>query len=269
MAVLAAVPNAAASLGNTGVVDPNAFLPKAEASKSDLSGLEITGGTASQKDNVRSALGELVWPVQASSMKIVIDDGKKLPADAAAVYAYPSNVIYLRDSVAEDPAGSRLSHVLAHELGHMLDSVYLDARGRTEFLAARGFSGQAEWQAPDADWTLRPVEDFAEVFAALDAPSSAAPIATKPGRIADVSAMRALIGRYQTGPGRRMLPLKLATAAAVAREAVESLRTNTLLLGWLLCIAAVTAVSGAHNAIQELPYRTPRRRLTPTAVPIR
>ncbi len=262
LVVISAVPKALAAAGKTGTVGIDSFLPSKTLTASQLSKLDTVGGTSQERMNVVEALGRLSWPVDTSGLKIVLANDGELPPGMAALYTYPTNVISVRRSVADDPHGYDLPHVLAHEIGHMTEAVYMDDAARGEFLAARGFPADSDWQAQAVPWTRRPCEDFAEVFAALDVPSSSAPIATAPGRIKDPEQMRALVERYQPGPARRTYPLQLATLISVAHDAVSDLETQPLVLLGIFGLCTVYAVTGAVSAMEDDQCRA-RRRHTP------
>ena len=245
------------SVANRGTLDFDAFVPRSSVSVSQSGGLKVEG-TPGQQAVVRTALDDLVWPVDTSGFTVVVTSPRNLPVGAAGMYVFPDNVIDISSSVVGDPDPQGAVHVLAHEMGHMFDSVYLDDAGRAEFLRLRGFPPDTDWRGDNAEWAARPQEDFAEVYAAFDAPSSGVPIATNAGRLNNAGAIRALIARYQTS-GVRRTSLQLGTIAAVTRQTADMVQTDPAVSRGMILLAVVCAVFGATESIEDIPFKSRRR----------
>ena len=123
-----------------------AFLPRRPVSASRTETVDIEG-SREECDAVREALGSLVLSVRSSTLKIIVTAPHEPAAGAAGTYTFPDNVIHISRAVVRDPVDEGLSHVLAHEMGHMLDSLYLDVSSRREFTAVRGGDPDLDWEA--------------------------------------------------------------------------------------------------------------------------
>jgi hypothetical protein len=88
-------------------------------------------------------------------------------------------------------------------VGHMFDYLYLDDAARREYLSLRGFPAGADWPGSGGDWASRPIEDFAEVYAALATAPSQLPIATDAGRTGDHQRIKELIALHEPGAAER------------------------------------------------------------------
>lgn len=260
VAIVAALPSALTSLANRGTIDLDAFVPRAAVSPPQAGHLQVEGSPR-EAAAVRQALNDLVWPVDTSALKVVVTAPQSLPSGDAGVYLYPDNVIYLNQKVVDEPAKFGLSHVLAHEVGHMVDMVYLDDAGRAEFLRLRGYGPNVDWTGENDDWKKRPSEDFAEVFAALSAPSSSVAIQTDGGPIKDPTAMSSLLQRYQPGPTRKVNSLKVATMLSLARAGAHEMTTDWGDIRMLFGLAVVCAVVSAVDSMEDVPYRLRARHL--------
>lgn len=246
------------SLMNRGMIDLDAFIPRSVASESQAGGLQVEG-TPEQRAAVREAFDDLVWPVDTSGFSVVVTDASNLPSYVAGTYTFPDNVITLSDDVVDASVRQPLSQVLAHEVGHMFDCVYLDAQGRAEFMAMRGFPLDTDWQSEKSQWADRPCEDFAEVYAAFASPSSGVPIATNIGKSRNPQKEKELIERYQPGPARRS-SMRADAALSFARETVASMQTDPLVVEGLIVAAVLWTTLGASRAICAIPYRARARR---------
>jgi hypothetical protein len=258
LALAASAAVALTSLANRGTIDLDAFIPRSVVSPSQATGLQVQG-TPDQQAAVRRAFDDIVWPVDPSGFTIVVTSPANLPPNAAGTYLFPDNVISLSEDVVNDPSRQVLTQVLAHEVGHMFDCVYLDDSARAEFLALRGFPAGTDWRSESSDWASRPSEDFAEVYAAFAAPSSGMPIATNVGRTSNPEQIKALITRYQPSPERRT-SVRADTALSFARETMGAMGTDPMVLQWLLVLAVLWATFGAARAIGDIPYRARARR---------
>ena len=268
LTLIVSAPFALTRLAQRGVIDLNAIVPRSAAPLSQSVSFCIES-TARQKAAARQALDDLVWPVDTSGIKVVVTNPRNLPQDSAGMYVFPDNTIYVSQYVLEaDPSGHRFGHVVAHEIGHMFDRIYLDAEGRQEFSQLRGFARGTSWQDGSTPWGDRPAEDFAEVYAAFDGPSSRVPIQTNRGDVSHASEIRALIERYQPGPNEPTTSLRVATALTLAREASVSMQTDPDVSLVLVGVATVAAIVGAVYSIEEAPYKARQRQLRAARVHI-
>jgi len=258
LALVSGVPFAMASVANRGRVDIDTFVPRSAWSAPQGSKLKVVG-TAREEETVRHAIDDFVWPVDTSGFTVVVEDPEALPPGTAGTYVYPDNVINISRSVVDDPLNQQTSYVLAHEVGHMFDEVYMDAAGRAQFLAMRGFAPGSDWVGANLAWNARPMEDFAEVYAAFDVPSSGMPVSTEPGPLRNPAQIKALIERYQLGPARGT-SLKVGTALSVVRETAGAMRSDPDVTAVLLGLAVVCAVFGAGDSIGFVPYRESERK---------
>jgi hypothetical protein len=246
------------SLANRGTVDLDAFIPRSVVSPTQATGLQIQG-TPEQQDAVRRAFDDIVWPVDPSGFTVVVTSASNLPPNAAGTYLFPDNIISLSEDVVNDPNRQQLTQVLAHEVGHMFDCVYLDDSARAQFLALRGFPAGTDWRSESSEWASRPSEDFAEVYAAFAAPSSGMPIATNMGRTNNPEQIQTLIQQYQPSAERRTA-VRADTALSFAKETMGQMGTDPMVLQWLLILAVLWATFGAARSIGDIPYRARARR---------
>jgi hypothetical protein len=174
-------------------------------------------------------------------------------------YESPS-MICISSDVVDDPVRNNLPHVLAHEIGHAVEVQKMSDAARTEFMELRGLDTSQDWRDLKDPWALRPQEDFAEVFAALDSPSFAWPIQTLGGRIRNEQALRALIQRYQPGPSRPVAALGLPSVEGELRTAAQTLVGDTRVM---LALCGLGIVHVAFSAVQSMrryaPWRPLRR----------
>ena len=256
---------AVVSLANRGTIDLDAFSPRVAQSSSKSAQVHVDGSPTEQAA-VREAIDKLAWPVDTSAFKVKVVPRDQLPPGAAGMYTYPSSVVYISAEVVNEPTRYYMSHVLAHEIGHMIDWTHLDDNARSEFLQLRGYDPSASWTDQSTPWEARPEEDFAEVFAALDAPSSPALIQTSAGRIENPKAMRKLIDRFQDSP--KQVP-NLTAASALVSPVLSSAETiindDGPMLRTLLILAIIYATACAMRAMREVRPRKSRasRRMHP------
>jgi hypothetical protein len=251
-ALVAMVPPVVISLVNRGTVDMDAFLPPAASAASPSAQVRITG-TPTEQATIRKALDQLVWPVDPSAFTVRVVPPQSLPPNDMGMYVYPESVILIDSTVVNDPERENLTHVMAHEVGHVIDIRYLDNEARAQFLHIRGFSETADWTGAGGAWETQPQEDFAEVYAALDAPFALWPIQTVGGRIEHPAEMRALIERFQSGPSRSHSPVNLASVMSRAGSAAEMIQGDQVVLPTLfvfaafyICICSVRSMSRTH-----------------------
>jgi hypothetical protein len=118
---------------------------------------------------------------------------------AASGDGVPEGSTWLRDRrvvvyVRPDWTAERAANALAHELGHVHDVLYLDARMRDDFMRQRGLSWRERYVT--VKWpafrTREPrkaqrvgCEDFAEVFAFRWAPTTSFQSTVRPRPTAD------------------------------------------------------------------------------------
>ena len=231
----------------------DSLVPNSTAVPSRSAGLRVSG-TPSQQATVRRAVDELVWPVETSAFSVVVKSPLDLPRGTEGTYSFPGSVIYLNQDVVDGPLRQHTAYVLAHELGHMFDSVYLDGQGRSEFLRLRGFLPGTDWLNETAPWSQRPAEDFAQVFAAFDVSPGTVRTRTVAGRVSNPDAVRALIVRYQQGPARST-SVQVGSALSIVREATDSAHHDPVVGSTLVSLALVCAIYGASDAIRNLSRR--------------
>jgi Zn-dependent protease with chaperone function len=169
-------------------------------------------------------------------------------------------VILVDSAVVSDPEGQNLTHIMAHEIGHMVDFRYLDDETRSEFMQVRGFSQTAEWRGAGMEWGAQPQEDFAEVYAALAAPFSLWPIQTIGGRIQDPVAMSALMERFQSGPTRPLSPVSVTAVMSRADSAAEMIKSDQVVLPLLFAFAALYIGICSARAMGRAYAQGPARR---------
>jgi hypothetical protein len=273
-AIIAALPTVLTSIANRGTVDVDSFVPRSAVSPSQAATMDIEGSAADQVA-VRSALDDLVWPISNPRPKIVVIPTGSLPTDTAGTYTSNENVIRVSEDVVQDPERLGLSHVLAHEIGHQLDSMYLDEKGRSEFMTLRGRDSELNWASEDASWEQRPQEDFAEVFAALDAPASRVTIQTIGGRIRNATAMSALMVRYEKSASRTSSSPQIARLLPLAKALTYDYTTEPGALLIIFGVSILCAVIGAIGTMGDMVYvegvrkdrqRSPRHRARPVSI---
>ena len=224
------------------------LVPRAQAAASNADELVVEGSPEAQAA-VRHAFSTLKYPIDTSGFKVVVTDPKNLAADTCGLYVGPQNIIYVSSDEVVSADGVALSHVLAHEIGHMIDATYFDETSRREFMRLRGFAAGTSWADPTADWNMRPSEDFAEVYAALDTPNSPFPIATYAGPLTNAASLQALIESRRPDPYTKTMPLKLATQLNIAWNGQDSVRTNPILVVLACVILFLATGTGAANSV--------------------
>jgi hypothetical protein len=265
-ALIAMIPPIVISLVNRGTVDMDAFLPHVSPTASSSARVRISG-TPQEQAAIRKALDELVWPVDPAAFSVKVVPPKSLPPNDMGMYVYPQSVILIDSLVVNDPERQNLTHVMAHEVGHMVDLQYLDDQTRSEFMHIRGFSETADWTGAGTAWETQPQEDFAEVYAAMDAPFALWPIQTIGGRIEDPVAMRTLLERFESGPSRPRSPVSLASVMSRAGTVAQIVQGDQIVLpalfvfaAFYICVFSVRCMGRTH------PHGAGRRVSIETAI---
>lgn len=257
-AMVAVLPTVVTSFANRGTVDVAAFVPRSRGSASQNSTVTVKGSRADCA-TVRRALDDLVWSVSSSTLKILVTLDASLPPNVGGTYTYPENVIRVSRDVVRDPVRRGLSHVLAHELGHMLDFEYLNTKMRSEFMMARGRDPRQDWEGTGLPWDERPEEDFAEVFAALAAPSSVGMIQTDGGRIKNRARMLALIQGFEQIAGRPETPLQITMLPQLTRTIMSDFTTEPGVIPVILGCAVACVMVGTVGSMRRTAYATRSR----------
>lgn len=252
-AIVALLPAVLTSLVNRGTVDIDAFVPRSMVSASQAATVNVEGSPA-ECATVRRALDDLVWPLGNSMPKIIVISAANVPPGDAATYSYPESTIRVSKDVVDDQGSPVLAHVLAHEIGHQVDCMYLDAAGRSEFMTLRGRDPQEDWEGADVPWANRPAEDFAEVFAAFDAPASGAMIRTVGGRTENPTKMRALMQRYELFGIRTSASPQMAMLLPLARGLSHDYAADCGALALIFGVAILSATAGAVWTMQDMVY---------------
>ncbi|PKQ16691.1 MAG: hypothetical protein CVT67_02675 [Actinobacteria bacterium HGW-Actinobacteria-7] len=255
--LMAVFPTVLVSLTTRGTVDLDTFVPRPVVAPSQNTTISIEGSAADRRV-VRRALDELVWPVRSPKPRIVITPAQQMPTNAAGTYAFPDNVIRISEDVMRDPVGEGLPHILAHEIGHQLDAQYLDEPGRAEFMTLRGHDSLM-WTGDGAAWGDIPMEDFAEVFAVLDAPSSPVGIQTNGGRIESRKQMAAFIRRYEKRAVRTVTPPRELSLLPFVKALSQDYMTQPDALLVALGVFILCTVLGAGHAAHAEMLRIRRR----------
>lgn len=250
-AIMVALPTLLAGLAQSGPVAASAS-PQSIASATQNSTVNVEG-SAEDSEAVRRALKSLTWSVNDSTLKIIVTSQRDMPENVDGTYAFAENTIRINQDVVRNSVPQGLSFVLAHELGHMYDERFLTETARSEFMAIRGANPQQDWQGANVRWAQRPQEDFAEVFAALAAPSSPVMVQTDGGRIKNRAALSALIARYENTSKAAAAPTA-ATLPQLARVSVDNAVTNPGILQLAFAFALVCAVVGAFNSMERVAH---------------
>lgn len=258
-ALVAMVPPVVISLANRGTVDLDAFLPPASPTSSSSAQVKIIG-TPEEQAAIRKVLDQLVWPVDPTSFSVKVVPPQSLAPDDMGMYVYPESAILVDSAVVNDPGRQNLTHIMAHEIGHMVDFRYLDDETRAEFMRVRGFSQTADWRGAGAAWEAQPQEDFAEVYAALAAPHSLWPIQTVGGRVEDPAAMHALLERFQSGPSRPSGSVNVASVMSRADAVAEIVKGDQVVLPMLVAFAALYITVCSTRAMSRTYAHGPARR---------
>jgi hypothetical protein len=259
-ALVAMVPPVMISYANRGTVDLDAFLPHTSPAASASTAQVKIIGTPEEQAAIRKVIDQLAWPVDPTSFSVKVVPPQKLPPSDMGMYVYPESVILIDSEVVSDPERQNLTHIMAHEIGHMVDFRYLDDETRAEFMQVRGFSQSADWRGAGAEWGMQPQEDFAEVYAALDAPFSLWPIQTIGGRIEDPVAMHALIDRFQSGPSRPLSPVSFTSVMSRADSAAAMIKGDQVILPLLVAFAALYMCICSIRAMNRAYAQGPARR---------
>ncbi len=248
------IPPVVVSLANRGTVDLDAYLPHVCQNPSSAAQVKVDGAPQEQAA-VHQALEELVWPVDPSAFSVKVVPKQQLPPNDMGMYVYPQSIIYIDAEVVDDPVRQSLPHVLAHELGHMVDAQYLTDDARAQFLRIRGFAPSSDWTGgPGAAWATQPQEDFAEVYAALDAPFTVWTIKTVGGRIQDPAAMQDFIEQYQPGATQPRESLGASALVSKLGSVLDIVKNDMYLLEGLFGLAAVYACTFAIRSMGHMHW---------------
>lgn len=241
---VAVAPAVAVSLAGRFTVEIDNLLPHSGMVRSRSTTVSVEG-LPEQRAAVRKALDDLVLPVRSVGLKVVVCADEDLPPGAAATYDPNERVIRISERVVAAPVGQGLAHVLAHEIGHAVDGDYLDESERAEFSQIRGHDARQSWDGSGVAWEDSPREDFAEVYAVLDAPSSRVPIQTNAGRIESIEDMKKLVRRYQQGVPDASGPARELTLLQLTRTLAHDYSSQPHVLLLVLVIAAVCSTTEA------------------------
>jgi hypothetical protein len=253
-AIIAMIPPVVVSLANRGTVDLDAYLPYVCQNPSASAQVKVDG-TPQEQAAIRKALNELMWPVDPSAFTVKVVPKQQLPPNDMGMYVYPESVIYIDAEVVDDPVRESLPHVLAHELGHMVDVQYLTDDARAQFMSVRGFAPSSDWTGgPGAAWATQPQEDFAEVYAALDAPFTIWTIRTVGGRVQDPTSMRDLIEQYQPGTSRPTESLDVSALVSKVSSVLDLVKNDMYLLEGLFGLAAFYACAFAIRSMGHMHW---------------
>jgi len=253
LALAGAVLLAWIGLANGSTPNLSSLAGRSQASVSGSATLRVFG-TPAQQQKVRAALDDLVLPADTSAFSVVVKSADDLPLGTEAMYSYPASVISLSRDVVDGAYRAQTSYVLAHEIGHMFECVYLDHQGRSEFMRLRGFAEGTKWDDERAPWNQRPAEDFAEVYAAFAAPRGGMQIRTDAGPLSNPTAIESLIERYGLGPALGT-PGQVETAFSVARKIADTAQSDRVIGSALLSLALICAIYGAGDAVKNLSRR--------------
>jgi len=132
-------------------------------------------GTAEETVAIRNSLAQLRLP-RLPPLRIAVGS----QGTSAGTFDVLNRDIVIERSVVGDPVA--LQATLAHEVGHVVDAVYLSAASRRSYERFRHMP-TLTWRSPGLPWPRRPDEDFAECFAAVSQPFVSANVATKYGNI--------------------------------------------------------------------------------------
>jgi hypothetical protein len=150
----------------------------------------LCSGDGWEQRRGEAALASLRRPGDASAFRISFEPGRSGVIGLAALREGRMQV-FVRSCDALSP--SLLAHVVAHELGHLVDADRMDAELRAQWMALRGIPTGTPWYGCDAcsDFAT-PAGDFAEVYAqwqtgARGNRSQLAP-APSPGELAELAA---------------------------------------------------------------------------------
>lgn len=249
--VLVAIPPVVISLANTGTVDLNAFFPKAAGADSVSSRVAVEG-TPQQQQAIRQVIDRLAWKVDPAAFTVRVVPAGSLDEDHMGTYIHPDSVVCIDERVLANPEHENLTHIVAHEIGHMVDLVYLDDATRTWFMRTRGFSQSEVWEgSKGTPWEARPQEDFAEVYAVLAAPFALWPIQTIGGRIAEPDIMRQRIEASMPSPNRTARALDIASLKSRASELLGFLANDLMALQVLFVFATFYVCAFAIRSMED------------------
>jgi hypothetical protein len=177
--------------------------------------ITIENASPEEEARIRSTIGAIRYPFNPEVFTVSVYDETDQPdlAEAAAYYEYPASVVHIRRGSFERYPDAVLGRLVAHELGHMVDMLYLDDSDRARVGAIRDYPKGLEWDSRSVDWAQRPSEDFAETFATLTQPLSLEPMATDYGPVTEEATLRTV----------------LASHASDGTETLKSIRTERVL----------------------------------------
>lgn len=249
--VLAAIPPIFVSLSNTGTVNLDAFFPRA-SNPDPVSAQVAIEGTPAQQRSIRKAIDQLAWKVDPTAFKVRVVPAGSLAEGHMGTYVYPDSIVCIDERVLANPEHENLVHIVAHEIGHMVDLLYLDDTTRAWFMQTRGFSTTEVWAGQSATpWEARPQEDFAEVYAVLDAPFALWPIQTIGGRIQQADVMRQRIEQSMPSPHRQSRALDAASVASRANEVMGFLANDLMALQVLFVFATFYVCAFAIRSMED------------------
>ncbi len=225
-----------------GTFDP---VPPTERSAAAMRGLAVSAESTSEADAVRGAAANLRYRFDPHAVAVVVTN--RGPAGAQGEFLPFLNLIRVQRSVVR-LGRIPLQWTLAHEIGHYVDDRFMTDPARARFRSLRRIPPSLTWQAPSAEWSRRPNEDFAEVFATLAVPSAVIPPATAYGRVANAPALVTLLRRTGIVFGA---PPRLVTLDYAAKRQVEQLRGA---LSEPLLAAPVLALVATYLLVGALPY---------------
>ena len=162
--------------------------------------LSITGATPAEEQRIRYVIGAIRYPLNTSLFTVDVYDRADSSdmAGAAAYYEFPASVIHIKRDAIDGQSDSELGHVVAHEIGHMVDMLYLTEADRTRIRDLRGYPTSITWDDRSVAWDRRPSEDFAEVFAQLTQPLSMTPVGTSYGEVDHEAQLRSVLAARVT-----------------------------------------------------------------------
>jgi hypothetical protein len=163
----------------------------------DVRKLRIEGATLSEDARIRKCVAAIRYPFNTSLFRVeVYDVSEPGMEDAAAYYEFPASILHIKRASFDGRPDATLGRLVAHELGHMVDMLYLTDRDRADIAAARGYPANIPWDDRNVAWGQRPSEDFAETFAQLTQPLSLDPVATSYGPVVDEARLRVVLTRH-------------------------------------------------------------------------
>lgn len=238
---------------------------------SDVSKLRVTGASDDEVARIRKAVGAIRYPLNTAVFRIdVYDESDADMQDAAAYYEFPASIIHLRRESFSGRPDSMLARLLAHELGHMVDMLYLTDQDRADVGKIRAYRMDMPWDDRAVPWGKRPSEDFAETFAQLTQPLSLDPVATDYGPVVQEDDLRTILSRHVTD---RTETLQSIRTERFLNQLTNQFRvaTDVPLAGFVMQVIVILyALTGALKGFREarvavLREQSMRRTRTATA----